>query len=201
MKIADAKEVYKEWAEALSQDYEKLIEAHKVDNPEEGLSNNNYLHALFYTDYMFRKTQREIRILSGDDGDGFLGMLKTSFEEALKKIRRKGGFAHLILVERVVSKFLSSMLAKYPNVLDIILVKPLENAKVSHSIICDDNMLRKERPHPPLKNDTDAGEVKARVYFDSKIKTKLAAENFDKTWKFLMGEVNAANSGSGSGPS
>ncbi len=186
MNIGDAKHIFKDWASSLSPDNDLLIKTHKATNPEVGLSNNNYLHALFYTDYMFRHSQRTIRMLSGDEGDGFLSLLKSSFETALERIKKRAGFVQLILVDSEVSQFLSSLKTRYQDTLKIIPATTREGRPVSHMIICDEHMLREEQPHVRLDDKTDAGEVKAQVYFNSTVKTRLAIKSFDDIWKSLL---------------
>lgn len=187
MKIKDAKEMFTNWSDELCPDFDAMIEWNKKDDPESPLSNNNYCHALFFTDYMFRDTFRHIRMLSGGNADGFLNILTNSFENALKRITTNKGFARVILITEELPAALMRMAEKYP-VLKLIPVTVTEKAKVSHRIICDDNKLREEQYHNKLTDDSSVNEVVADVYFNSSIKAQLATENFDKLWDSLSGD-------------
>jgi len=189
MKIKDAKAMFRNWGDPLSEGYDNLIERKKKENPEEGVPNDNYCHALFFTDYMFRATQKHLRILSGAEGDGFLNVLGKSFEGALKRISDNHGFAHLILVDSKLSNFLSPMLNRYP-VLKITPATLKDDQNVPHTIICDNHMLREEDIHDELTDESDVNQVTAKVYFNSNVKAKLAAESFDNTWGYLNKETD-----------
>ncbi len=184
MKIGDAKTLFHDWGDSLSQGYDALIEQNKEENPEKGMCNDNYCHALFFTDYMLRKTRHHIRMLSGEDGDGFLSVLRKNFESALGRITNSGGFARIILVNNRNSDFLSELVRKYP-VLKLTQASLKGKENVPHTIICDDHMLREEDIHDKLTDESDASQITAKVYFNSTVKAKLAAESFDNTWDYL----------------
>ena len=186
MKIKDARGLFTDWGEELYRDFDAMIERNKKTDPENPLSNSNYCHALFFTDYMFRDTLQHIRMLSGGNADGFLSTLASSFENALKRITKNKGFVRVILITEKLPAALEAMAEKYP-VLKLMPVTVMGNAKVSHRIICDDNKLRDEQCHNVLTDDSSVNEVVADVYFNSRIKAQLAAENFDKLWDSLNG--------------
>ncbi len=184
MKIGDAKTLFHDWGDSLSQGYDALIEQNKEENSEKGMCNDNYCHALFFTDYMFRATQHDIRMLSGEEGAGFLCTLRKSFEEALKRITRFGGDVRIILVNSKKTDFLSAMIEKYP-ILKLTHASLKGDKNVPHTIICDDHMLREEDIHEKLTDESDTEQVTAKVYFNSNVKAKLATESFDDTWNYL----------------
>jgi hypothetical protein len=190
MIIRDAKDFFAEYGVELSDGFDTMIRHKKVKAPGEGMQNDNYFHAMFFTDYMFRSTKHRLRILSGAQADGFLGILKTSLEGLLKNITKNCGFAHIILVDGSISPFLKSMKQKYP-VLKTILVKTVRAENIRHTIVCDDYMVRDEKPHPQLTDDSNVEEIKATVYFNNKKRASVAADSFDQMWEILSENANA----------
>lgn len=189
MKVRDAKAVFDQWAGSLSETFDMLIESFKAENPEEGMPNDNYFHALFYTDYMFRSTKHHLRMLSGANGDGFLGILKKSFEAALQTITKNKGFVRIILIDGGITPFLKSMMEKYP-IFKITLASLVSDEDVPHTIVCDDYMVREENLHEKVKDDSDIRKISATVYFDNADRAHVAAKNFDATWSYLNGEID-----------
>ncbi len=186
MNIKYTKAFFKMSWEYLRPDFDSSIERNKEIDPEEPLPNDNYYHALAYTDYMFRKTMNELRMLSGSDGDGFLETLIESFEGALGRIQKSEGFAHIILVNEKAPEFLRAMGKRYDR-LAITQAELNEGQEIEHTIICDKHMFRAEKVHGPLNDDTLINEIKADVYFNSKRKAGLAIKSFDDTWSYLNG--------------
>ncbi len=189
MKVRDAKNVFAQWGGSLSETFDTLIESHKEENPQEGMANDNYFHALFFTDYMFRSTKRHFRMLSGANGDGFLGILKKTFEAALRRITKNKGYALIILIDGQITPFLKSMIEKYP-IFKITLATLRGGKDVPHTIVCDDYMVREEKLHEKVKDDSDIREINATVYFDNADRAQLAAKSFDATWSYLNEEMN-----------
>lgn len=184
MKIEDAKRLYLQWGKVLQPDYDHLIDAHREQKPHKGMPNDNYYHALCLTDRMFRETKHHMRMLSGKDGDGFLTTLRESFEGMLVNITENGGFAHIILVADTVSNFIKEMKEKYSS-LQVTLACLKEGRQIAHSIVCDNRMVRDEKTHPPLTEESNANDIKATIYFDDKVVAKVAAENFDSAWELI----------------
>lgn len=189
MRVRDAKTVFKQWGGSLSETFDMLIESFKEENPEEGMPNDNYFHALFYTDYMFRSTKHHLRMLSGANGDGFLGILKKSFEATLQTITKNKGFAHIILIDGGITTFLKSMMDKYP-IFKITLATLVSDKDLPHTIVSDDYMVREENLHEKVKDVSDIREISATVYFDNSDRAQVAAKSFDATWSYLNGEMN-----------
>jgi len=189
MRVRDAKTVFNRWGGSLSETFDMLIESHKEENTQEGMPNDNYYHSLFFTDYMFRSTKYHLRMLSGANGDGFLGILKKSFEAALQTITKNKGFVHIILIDGRITPFLKSMMVKYP-IFKITLAALVSDKDVPHTIVCDDYMVREENLHEKVKDDSDIRKISATVYFDNTDRAQVAAKSFDATWSFLNGEMN-----------
>ena len=189
MRVRDAKTVFDRWGGSLSETFDMLIESFKEENPEEGMPNDNYFHALFYTDYMFRSTKHRLRMLSGANGDGFLDILKKSFEAALRKITKNKGFARIILIDGKITPFFKSMMEKYP-FFKITLATLGDDKDLPHTLVCDDYMVREENLHEKVKADSDIRKISATVYFDNTDRAQVAAKSFDATWSFLNGEMN-----------
>ena len=190
MKVKDAQRIFSRWGESISVDFDALIRQKKKVAPQEGMRNDNYYHALFFTDYMFRSTEHYLKMLSGSQGDGFLSVLKKSFEDALKRItRNRQGEVQIILVNCDISQSLQLMMDRYP-ALSVTLAKSAKNENVSHTIICDEYMVREEEPHKELTGDSDVRAIKAKVFFNNKDRAKIASESFDSIWKRLNGMID-----------
>lgn len=187
--IQEAKELYKKLrAQAINIDLRLLLEDLQKTGFEGEIRNHDYLDALFLTELMFGSTKRTTRILSGTSADGFIEVLKESFEEALKRIRANRGFARIILLSEKFPSLLRQLTDKYKDVLQVTLAKAPEN--VSHFIACDSRMLRMEDPHEELTPNTPPDAVSARVYFNNKTETKLTEDRFDNIWSYLKGLSN-----------
>lgn len=181
MDIKKAQELYVEIGEFIRSDISNI--ANKMGSS--CLANDTYFNALEYTDLMFYRTLSNIRMFSGSDGDGFLSTLRSSFERALAKIKKAKGFARIILISDEIPSALKKIQEKHADVLKIIPVQLKSGVDLSHYIVCDNNMLRDEKVHKNLTQDTDIKEIKASVYFDNEAKAENFAEKFDDLWDFL----------------
>ena len=181
MNIREAQDLYSQLGEFIRGDTSNIAKG----IGSSCLNNDTYFNALEYTDLMFYQTLSDIRMFSGGDGDGFLSTLRSTFERALAKIDAAKGFARIILISNAIPPFLKEIQADHPKALEIIPVQVKDNVDLSHYIVCDDNMLRDEKPHSNLTPETDIGEIRASVYFDNKVKAKSFIEKFDELWRFL----------------
>jgi len=98
MNIRQAKEVYLKHGISLYPDYEALSSVFRKLDIEEPISNSNFLHALSLTDIMFRHADKNLVMVTGGCGDGFIQCLEKSFLAMLGKIRDTGGAARVIVI-------------------------------------------------------------------------------------------------------
>jgi len=145
--------------------------------------NDSYLDALFLTELMFDRTRREMRILSGPAGDGFLSTLAAPFEVALQRVSEAKGFIRIILLSKEVPPFLEEIRKRFADVLFISLAQAANPVK--HFIVCDSQIARLEEEHGELKPDTLASEIKAKVYLNAPEKAVWLEKFFDSVWAKL----------------
>lgn len=186
MEIMDAKQVFQEWGDSLTPGYETIIDLNIVRRSQKGFNNDNYCHALFFTDYMFRKAQHSICMLTGGiSNNGFLDILFNSFSEAVKRIAEKGGEVKLITLGPSICDRVDKLREQFKNTLFIEPALTTSGGPLPHFIICDDKMVRDEQIHGELSDKTDANEVKAMVYFNNQAKATVKREKFEGYWKAL----------------
>jgi hypothetical protein len=145
-------------------------------------SNHSYLDALELTDVMFSRSLRTIRMLTGNQGDGFVSALKETFVETLERIKRNEGFVRIIVLGKSCPG-LEELRDTYPETLEVILAQ--STAPVKHFLVCDTCMARMEETHDELTPETPITAVKARVCFNDKAQGKALEESFDNIWNRL----------------
>ena len=183
--IQQAKAFYLASSVALHQQFEDLVVELTSEKPGGMIDNNDYFHALWYTDIMFGQTRNSIRMLTGNEASGFLKALAHVFEAALKQITKNRGLVRIIMLAEQPPPFLRDLKDKYRSVFDVKLARLIPGQQIEHTIICDDYMVRKEAPHEPLTELSDAGEVKAKVYFDNEGLAEVETASFDGLWEKL----------------
>ena len=182
MTVKDAKDIFEKWGGSLQKPFDDLIDIKSQDKPEKPISNDNYFMALCFTNRMFSKTNKHIRMLAGKDGADFLNLLQSNFERAMERVRKNDGFVRIILVTEKIPNFLKQLKAKYPKWLEYKRAILMPGAQIEHTIICDDYMVREEEIHPPLDENTPADAIRASVYFSNSARGKMRASEFDGTW-------------------
>lgn len=184
MKIKDAKELFASYRKAFQPDYEALVKLFRLHGIPFPVDNSNYLHALSFTDLMFHHTDSSLRMLTGSLTGGVPDCLRDSFEEMLARINKRGGAARIIEVDgdRPYSQVSDS---ETRGRLQVLRGVPSEGARLAHFIVCDNDMVREEEPHAKLTDDSDANEVKAKVYFSNKTKAVTFSARFDAMWRKL----------------
>jgi hypothetical protein len=182
--ISDAIETYKKLGEnSVYPGYRDLI-VKMIDNGlKTDFDNDSYLDALFLTGMMFNRSQNNIRLFTGNNGDGFLKVLSTPFEFALERIKKSNGSVKIILLSTELPIWLEDLRKKYTGTLDIVLAKAL--APVKHFILSDSKMARLEEPHVELTPETPATAIRAKVYFNDPQKCKDLESLFDAMWARL----------------
>ena len=152
----------------------------------EPLNNDSYADALFLTDIMLQKTNRSLCVLTGNCVGQFLSVLNDSLIGALKRIKNLKGKARFILVDTdgKVPEFLKTLKAAgYP--ISVTFAKAVNNAKVSHYIIADGKMLRDEKYHEELTDESAASDIRASVYLNSPVHAQSKQVRFDSVWEQL----------------
>lgn len=192
--IGKAKELFQKVGRALYSDDGGLAELFKRNGWENGLKNDNYVHALFLTDLMMKGTTTAFRMLTGSSGDGFLGALRKSFETMLDRLERARGSARIILLGGEGNDFLNEFKSVKPSSLQVRLLPGPTRVNMGHFITCDSSMVREEEPHPELTDASRADLVKATVFFSNPIKTAIANQKFDAIWGLLPETDKAARS-------
>jgi hypothetical protein len=185
MTIQAAREIFGKYDEAFFQDNANLTKMLRDSQSTAPLSNGSYLHALIYTDQMFRNTNNSFRMFTGGCGDGFLSCLSDSFEAMLKRLHSFKAKARVIIVDGSAG-FLADVKARFSETLEIVEAVAKPGSEISHFIVCDDAMVRDELPHVPLSEDKDANLIKAQVYFHNRAMSEIFSLRFDQTWDFLI---------------
>lgn len=156
---------------------------------EQGISvpipNASFLHALALTDLMMRYTEREFLMVTGGHGDGFIGCLKDSFAGMLARLKENGGKAQVVVVDGPeTNAFLDSFAKLFPNVLRWSKAST-GGSPVAHFIVADGEMVRDEKPHPELSDESLASVIKANVYFHNRGIASVFRSRFERIWKSL----------------
>lgn len=158
------------------------VAEHESSTP---LDNDSYADALLLTEAMFLKTNRSINILTGNGSNEFLAALSSSFEGALKRIRKVGGKVRVILLD---TEDQLGFAEKYSDVVECVHARVTGDKSIRHLIICDDNKLRDEEPHNSLTKASLASEIKANVYLNAPVNARMKTVYFNSLWDKLTGE-------------
>jgi hypothetical protein len=183
--VAEAKKIYlASGKEAIYPGFREIVCGAIDSNAKVEFENDSYFDALFLTDIMFSKAQREIRMMTGSLGEGFLKALEGSLDGALQRITEARGHARLIFVNSSFPEQLVAVHKKFPALEFRGATAP---DGVSHFITCDSMMAREEQPHAPLTDDAPISAIKAKVYFNNPEKTGVMDSFFDTVWAKLRG--------------
>lgn len=177
-------------ANAVYPAYRTLITQMIDSGRQTEFNNDSYLDALFLTDLMLHRAQKEIRFLSGAQADGFLASLKDALVGALERIKKNNGFVRVILLGNGTPPLFSELKTKYEGTFDFSLAKA--NAEVQHFISCDSILARLEEPHAPLTGATPADKIRAKVYFNEPEQAKRLEHWFDYAWAVLRPSKKAS---------
>lgn len=175
----------REWVESVYGEYAELLDEIVEKDYKIELQNDSYLDALVLTEAMFRNSKKSIRMLTGSACDGFLSVIGDQFEGALSRLKENGGFAKIIVVGENNSEFLSDLMKKYSDTLEVTFATAKEGAEIEHYIACDSCMLREEEYHLPLSPGMPPSTIKANISFGNKPKTEVFEDRFESTWDFL----------------
>jgi len=169
----------------LSKDYKNVIAQLFEIGFNGEIDNDDYVHALYLTDLMFQNTSRSLRMVMGSYGKEFLGDLHNSFMLALERIHRNHGFAHLAFLTQDSLSPLQKLQEQFRGTLKIFICSLTRNVVLNHIIICDNRMLRKEKPHPTVFDGMPVEDIKASVFLSNRSASEVAAETFDVMWHSL----------------
>lgn len=181
MTIGDAKRVFQEYGPELQHDFEGLVQLFRAHGIALPISNSNYLHALSMTDLMFRHTDRSLRMVTGNATEGLPQCLQTTFRRMLQRIRGNGGKARMVVIDSDTAA-LEPLRQEFSGTFELARARPRQRARVTHFIVCDDDMVRDEQYHDTLGDDTDANTIKAHVYFANPEMASTFGANFDAIW-------------------
>jgi hypothetical protein len=187
MDIKQAKALFVQYRGHLSPDYlrlAQLIRRHGISLP---VPNENYLHGLCLTDMLLGFVNESLRILTGSITEGVPECLRDKFEAAVARIQKAGGTARIVVLGNDSGQ-LKSLQDKYGRTLLIREARPASGAIIRHFIVGDTELVRDEEPHADLREESDANEIKASVYFNNKEKAAVLSTAFDAIWDKLKAD-------------
>ncbi len=154
------------------------------------INNDSYVDALELTDYMFSRTKKSLKILTGLFGGEFLSALKN-FPATIQRLKNQEKPAKIIIIETLTEnetnrKKRKSYFSKFKDDIDIRYGYVNEDAIINHMILADDTMARHEKFHKELTKDSPAESIKADVFLNSPIINQIHTEYFDKVWEHLQ---------------
>lgn len=183
MKIKDAKENYRKAGfDSIEPDYISLVNTWKTLCLTEPIPNSDYLHGLYLMDLILRQTKQTIRMLNGPGKDGWLDVLKDTFEQAIIRIKAANGFLKAIFLADEAPELIVEWQKKYPDCVKYKLAKFIDASQLRHFISCDGLMLRLEHPHEELTPDSDTNIITADMYFRNQVKAEAMESYFDNLW-------------------
>lgn len=186
--VKEALDRYREFGEgSIYKGYRDVIKSLAKNGYKQPIRNDSYADALFLTDIMLEHTESEFRMLGGSACGGFLSALKQQFRDMLQRLTAVGGKARVIILRNenqpsIVPSELKELASEF-SVLEF--ASGVTSAPQKHYIVSDARMLRIEEEHPPLTDETDAGAVKAQVYFNNPVRGVVAQSDFDRVWNVL----------------
>lgn len=188
MTVSEAKKVFGDFGLHMRGEFESIVTVFREHGICDAVSNSSYLHALILTDLMFRHTSHSFSMVTGCAGDGFLTSLSNSFRKMLFRIKDARGTARIVFLDKPEPKnqCFDNLRKEFAGTLSCI--SALSSGKVSHFMVCDQDMVRDEDLHKPLTPDSSAHLIKARVYFRNKPKASAFSMRFDSLWNALTPE-------------
>ena len=185
--IEKANEIYIEQGAAFYSDDAAMVAIIQSTGWDGAMKNLNFLHALSLTGLMFDTTKANFRMLTGQACDGFVEILNEKFIALLQRLKEIGGKARIIVVDAKKDEpsFLKNIIERFPDTLKVERGRSGANVKIEHFIACDGHMLRKEKYHDPITNESMASDIKADVYFQNESETVMAEDTFDIIWNKL----------------
>jgi len=161
------------------------------NNIRTDFANDSYSDALVLTEMMLSRTNKSLRVLSGDGEGGFFYILNTFLSDAITRIAQNDGCAHFILIAKTIPKYLLDLQAMYPHKFSVKLAGT--DTPIRHFIVSDTKMARVEEPHKALRENSKSNEIKARVYFNEPTVSSFLEKQFDSMWAIVSNyEVNKA---------
>lgn len=159
------------------------------------VKNDTYFHALFLTEMMFQKTSESLFIFCGRDVARFINTIKGAFLGCCERIMENNGPVRIVSqvfnpsdeenALNALKSLANEVRSKYEKIdLKGMVIRDNNDEKLNHFIVCDSKMLRIEELHDPLNDDSSAGDISAKVYFDN---VGLATEyetSFKNDYKF-----------------
>lgn len=183
MKIKEAKEKYrKEGFGSIESDYINLVNTWESLCLTEPIPNSDYLHGLYLMDLILRQTKRNVRMLNGPGKDGWLDVLKDTFEQTIIRIKAANGFLKAIFLADEAPELIVEWQRKYPGCVKYKLAKSIDASLLRHFISCDGLMLRLEHPHKELTPDSNSNIITADMYLRNQVKAKAMESYFDNLW-------------------
>lgn len=190
MDIQKAKDIFRECGRDLATEHENVVDFCRKNRVSAPLSNGNFLHALTLTELLFRHCDQSFRMVTGGAGDGFLGCLRNQFSQMLARLRANGGDARIVVVDGdTESGILHELVGKYEGTLCVRAATAPTGKLVQHYMVADGEMVRDEEPHEPIDNGSDAGLIRAKVYFHSPGVAELFTKRHDRVWDRLSATV------------
>lgn len=151
--------------------------------------NDNYLNALCLSHVMFERTTFNLSIISGTNILDFLRSLKEPFGEAARAIDSfsrdaRGailkGIRILVLAPYTFQddESLIKGLKEFEPLIDVKIKTPQPNITLHHAMISDSRDYRLEALHNEITQDSNAGEIHAKVVFNGR-KASWLQNQFD----------------------
>lgn len=188
MTINDAKSKYDDAVEKAGGNppFEDLVGQLIDSGYNQEFDNDSYFDALWLTHHMLNRTYKSIDVLTGGAGEVFFEKLGIVLSNALERVRKNGGRARIVFLNPPspyqVSIF-NQLSLQFPGVFSYKTAKA--NGPISHFFICDQKMVRIERPHSELTGDSSASEVCAKVNFNDPMLAEIKSRLFEKIWQKL----------------
>lgn len=162
------------------------------DESQAPIKNDSYADALELTHFIFSRTKKSLRILTGTYCGDFLHTLEESFSQAVKNIALLGETVKLILVgidqdpqKSYVLQDLEKLNTSFKDNIEIKTAYVDKKDAIKHLIIADDKMVRVEEPHDQLNERSSADKIRADVYLNNETINKIKKSYFDKIWNLL----------------
>ncbi len=183
MKIKDAQEIYRKGGfSSIEPDYIKLVNTWKTLRLTEPIPNSDYLHGLYLMDLILQQTKRNVRMINGPGKDGWLDVLKDTFEQAIIRIKAANSFLKAIFFADEAPEPMVEWQRKYPDCVEYKLAKFIDASQLRHFVSCDGLMLRLEHPHEELTPDSNSDIITADMYLLNKVKARAMENYFDNLW-------------------
>jgi hypothetical protein len=178
--IKDAVEIYtrrsKEETTVLRQAVNSMIE-NKIRTD---FNNDSYIDALVLTEIMFDRSNKSLRIFTGDAEGGFFRVLVKHLRTAIERIEQNNGIVRFIVLSKTIPGCLTELISYFPKSFQVL--RAAASRDVRHFIVSDGKMARLEEPHIALTENSPANSIKAKVFYNEPAISGYLETQFDSMW-------------------